>query len=76
MERIFKCSFFRRSTVFCPVRNRMAQTALIAWDKMVARAAPRTPMPKPKIKTGSRMMLVTAPITTVSILILEIPGQR
>ena len=40
---------------------------------IVARAAPFTPMPNPKIKIGSKMMLQTAPMVTVSILVFENP---
>ena len=40
---------------------------------IVARAAPFTPMPSPKIKSGSRIILQTAPMVTVSILIFENP---
>ena len=40
---------------------------------MVARAAPRTPMPKPKMKMGSSTMLVTAPMSTVAMEMVEKP---
>ena len=33
-----------RSRVFCPLRKRSTQNAERAWDKMVASAAPDTPM--------------------------------
>ena len=56
-----------------PVRNRRIHTAPTAWLSTVAMAAPRTPMPRPKIRMGSRMMLITAPITVVSILTLAKP---
>ena len=36
-------------------------------------AAPRTPSPNPKMRMGSRMMLITAPITVVSMLVLAKP---
>ena len=67
--------FFLRSfsTVVFPERKRIAQTALTAWEMIVARAAPLTPIWKPKMKIGSRTMFVTAPMMTVSILILENP---
>ena len=63
----------RRHLVFGPVRNRSTHAADTAWDKMVARAAPRTPMPKAKMKTGSRMVLSTAPISTVFMLTVVKP---
>ena len=44
-----------------------------AWEMMVARAAPCTPMFSPKIKMGSRMMFSTAPISTVAMLTPEKP---
>ena len=34
---------------------------LTAWLRLVASAAPATPMPKVKMNTGSKMMLSTAP---------------
>ena len=36
-------------------------------------AAPRTPSPNPKIRMGSRMMLMTAPMTVVSMLVRAKP---
>ena len=72
-RRMRRFSFFSLSTVFFPHRNHTAHTALSAWDRMVARAAPATPMSNRKMNTGSSTMLVTAPITTVSMLILENP---
>ena len=42
-------------------------------DEIVANAAPRTPMPSPKMKMGSRMALITAPITVVIMPILGKP---
>ena len=67
--------FSRRSfsTVRPPQRKRSAQTALTACDMTVAHAAPRTPMPRTKIKMGSSTMFVTAPMTTVIMLIFEKP---
>ena len=44
-----------------------------AWEITVARAAPRTPMWNPKIKTGSRIMLEIAPINTESIPVFANP---
>ena len=43
------------------------------WEITVARAAPRTPMWNPKIKTGSRIMLEIAPISTESIPVFANP---
>ena len=62
-----------RMVVFLPVRNLRIQIMLTAWERMVARAAPRTPISSPKIKMGSRMMLQTAPMRTVSILVTVKP---
>ena len=62
-----------RRCVFFPVRKRTTHTADTACDRMVASAAPRTPMFSAKIKTGSRMMLSTAPMRTVSMLVRENP---
>ena len=53
--------------VFFPVRNFSTHTADTAWDKMVARAAPCTPMPKAKMKMGSSTVLRMAPMSTVFI---------
>ena len=49
------------------VRKRRIQIAPTAWLRTVASAAPFTPMPNTKMKMGSRMMLITAPITVVII---------
>ena len=59
--------------VCLPHKKRMAQTALTACERMVANAAPCTPIFNTKIRIGSRMMLVIAPITTVSMLMVEKP---
>ena len=64
---------FRRSIVFFPVRKRRIHTAPTVWLRTVASAAPFTPMPRAKIKIGSRIMLITAPIIVVIILILANP---
>ena len=45
----------------------MTQITDTSWLMIVARAAPLTPMPKPNMKIGSRMMFETAPIATESI---------
>ena len=59
--------------VFLPVRNRRIHTALTAWLSTVAMAAPATPRSSAKIRMGSRMILMTAPMTVVSMLILAKP---
>ena len=64
---------FRRRIVFFPVRKRRIHTAPTVWLRTVASAAPFTPMPRAKIKIGSRIMLITAPIIVVIILILANP---
>ena len=61
------------NVVFSPVRNRRIQIAPTAWLSTVARAAPFTPMPNPKMKIGSKMILITAPIMVVSIAIFAKP---
>ena len=60
-----RCSRRRCHLVLLPVRNFSTHTAETAWDRMVARAAPRTPMPKAKMKMGSSTVLRIAPISTV-----------
>ena len=62
-----------RRMVFLPVRKSRIHTAPTAWLSTVAMAAPRTPIPNPKIRMGSRMMLMTAPMTVVSMLVLAKP---
>ena len=64
---------FSRRIVFFPVRNRRIQAALRPWEMTVASAAPCTPMPKTKMNTGSRMILATAPKSTVIMPILPKP---
>ena len=66
-------SFFSRRVVLGPVRKRMIQMAPTAWLSTVAMAAPRTPRPKRKMRMGSSTMLMTAPMTVVSILVLAKP---
>ena len=62
-----------RSRVRSPQRKRMTHTALTPWLRTVATAAPDTPMFRPKMRMGSRMMLHTAPITVVNMLNLAKP---
>ena len=68
-----KFSFLMRSTVFLPQRKPTTHRQDTHWERMVARAAPFTPMCRAKIKMGSRTMLQTAPIATVSMPILAKP---
>ena len=53
------------SPAFLPVRKRSTQTQDTVWLKMVARAAPPTPMSSAKMNTGSRARFSTAPIRVV-----------
>ena len=64
---------WRRSLVRFPSRNHTTHTADTPWAVMVARAAPFTPMPKPKMNTGSSTMLITAPMSTVAMPMVEKP---
>ena len=68
---ILRRRIFRR--VFLPVRKASTQMVEHAWERTVASAAPRTPMCMPKMKTGSRTMLQTAPISTESIPVFANP---
>ena len=43
------------------VQPRSSRKKLTIWLKIVASAAPPTPMFSPKMNTGSRPMLITAP---------------
>ena len=54
-------------------RKRKHHAALSACESTVAAAAPRTPMRKAKINSGSSTMLSAAPIVTVSMLVVEKP---
>ena len=73
MDTIFMTRFFLSRMVetlsfkiaLSPVRNFKIHAADRNWEITVARAAPWTSMLKTKIKIGSRMMLVTAPRSTV-----------
>jgi len=64
---------FKRSSVFFPVRKWMIQMVENAWEMMVAQAAPRTPMPRAKMNTGSRMQFEIAPISTENIPVVVYP---
>ena len=63
----------RRSCVFLPIKKARTQMQERAWERTVASAPPRTPMFMPKIKMGSRIILVTAPISTESIPVFAKP---
>ena len=70
---IFISGRVSRSMVLGLLKNHNTHMALIAWLATVAIAAPRTPIPKPKIRMGSRIILHTAPTTVVIILNLANP---
>ena len=53
--------------------NRSTHTAETVWERMVASAAPRTPISSAKMKMGSRTMLSAAPMQTVSMAVLAKP---
>lgn len=61
------------SVVCFPSRKVSTHVAESACESTVANAAPFTPMPSTKIKIGSRMIFVTAPMRVVFMLILAKP---
>ena len=63
----------RRHFVLGPVRKRSTHAADTAWESMVARAAPRTPRPSPKMNTGSSSVFSPAPMRTVFMLTVVKP---
>ena len=63
----------RRHLLLFPVKKRSTHAADTAWDKMVARAAPRTPMSSTKMKMGSSTMFSPAPMSTVRMLTVVKP---
>ena len=68
-------AFIRRSTgmsIF-PATKATTKAALAAWEITVAMAAPRTPMSKTKMNSGSRAMFSAAPNITDAIPILANP---
>ena len=71
LNRIFLGRIFKMLRL--DVRNFSTQIQEMAWERMVAQAAPATPMLKPNINIGSSMILITAPMITVSILVLAKP---
>ena len=83
METIFRTraffsimvSRFSRRMLLSLNRNLSTHAADKNWEMIVARAAPRTSMRKPKMNTGSRMMLATAPRSTVCIPIRPKPWE-
>ena len=46
---------------FLRALNQTPRAAPATWPSTVAQAAPTTPMPRPKMKMGSKIMLITAP---------------
>ncbi len=62
-----------RIIVFFPVRKVNVHKAAINCEITVARAAPCTPSPSKKIKTGSNSRLQTAPMETVSMPVFAKP---
>ena len=71
----FMLSRVSRRIAFFPVRNRSTQRADTAWEIMVARAAPLTPIPMPKIIMGSSTMFSTAPMAMVIMPVLPKPWE-
>ena len=63
--RMGRAAFSSRSRVFFPRRKEITHTQEMPWDSTVARAAPRTPMSRTKMNSGSSRMLATAPMSTV-----------
>ena len=61
---------------FVLVRIAVTKAALAVWDKMVARAAPATPMRMPTTRTTSSTILVTQPVIKNSSGLLESPTAR
>ena len=76
-----RCFFSRNAEVLSlkiallPVKNFTIQTAESSWERIVASAAPCTPMCKVKIKMGSRIILAIAPSSTVIIPIVPKPCE-
>ena len=70
---IFMDSRVSLNSAFFPVRKKNTHTADAPWEITVAMAAPRTPISNPKIRTGSRMIFMTAPRRTVIIPIFPNP---
>ena len=68
-----RCRAWRRSRVRLPSRKVSTHTAETPWAMTVARAAPFTPMPKPKMNTGSSTMFTPAPTSTVAMEKVEKP---
>ena len=65
-RRSFILDTFSFRMVLFPVRNLRIHTALTAWLSTVASAAPATPISSRKMNTGSSTILITAPMTVVS----------
>ncbi len=64
---------FNRRIAFLPPKNHSTHTADTNWERIVAAAAPCTPISSTKIKTGSSIRFKKAPITTVSIPVFANP---
>ena len=62
-----------RSVDFSEQRKRTTHAHETACERIVASAAPRTPMPNTNMNSGSSTMLSAAPIVTVSMLVVEKP---
>ena len=60
--------------VLGPVRKRMTQMAPTAWLSTVAMAAPFTPMPSPKMNSGSSAMFNRPPVTRPIMAKLALPS--
>ena len=74
MERVsFKLEALIFKKVFFPKRKASTQVQDNACDKIVARAAPRTPIPNTKMKIGSRIIFAAAPIITESMPVFAKP---
>ena len=77
MEKSMARFFLRmRMADFSERRNFTTHTALTAWEIIVARAAPCTFIFNTKMKMGSRMMLITAPISTESMAVRACPWEE
>ncbi len=68
LRRGFRCrprmSRLSRSVLGPYAKKCTIHAALTPWERTVAMAAPRTPIPNEKISSGSSAMLSAAPITT------------
>ena len=60
--------------LFEDLKKLIIYAALVNWLIIVAMAAPLTPMPNPKINTGSSIILQTAPISMEYMAALGLPS--